>query len=329
MSQADPTEARVREEASAWFARLNRQQVSLTELEAFRAWRDDPSNRAAYEAVDRTWRRAGSLKGEPGMDQALSDALARGATRRRRRERQGSWIAGAGVASLICLTVAGGAWIYLQGHPSYATRVGEQRLVRLADGSAVRLDTDTRIDVAFSRGERDIRLERGQAFFDVAHDRTRPFLVTAGDTTVRAVGTRFDVRKDGVQATVTLVEGVVEVRRAGADSRMWTLQPGQQVAASAAASPRAINVEAATSWTAGRVVFEGVPLWAAVEEINRYSAHKIVLQAPAVASTPVTGSFETGDSDAFVSAVSDLHGLRATREPDGAIVLDAPAPARD
>jgi transmembrane sensor len=220
------------------------------------------------------------------------------------------------------VAVVAGTWLYLQARPSYSTKTGEQRLVRLADGSSVRLDTDSRIDVAFSPGARNVTLEHGQAFFDVAHDMTRPFLVAAGPVTVRAVGTRFDVRAYQAQATVTLIEGVVEVRRDGATPQIWTLRPGQQVATSTAAAPRAVNVEAATSWTSGRVVFQGIPLGAAVEEINRYSIHKIVLRAPAAAATPVTGSFETGDTDAFVSAVSDLNGLRASREADGEIVLD-------
>src|SRR5580658_591471 len=253
MSQADPAEGRARDEASAWFARLNRRQVSLTEIEAFRAWRADPHNRAAYEVVDRTWRRAASLKGEASIERALNDAVARGAARRRWREQLGAWVAGAGAASLVCLAVAGGGWIYLQAHPSYATKISEQRLVRLPDGSSVRLDTDSRIDVAFAAGSRAVRLEHGQAFFDVAHDAARPFLVEAGPVTVRAVGTRFDVRTDDNQATVTLVEGVVEVRRHGAAPQMWTLRPGQQVATNAAAAPRAVNLETATSWTSGRV----------------------------------------------------------------------------
>lgn len=322
MSQAAPAEGRAREEASVWFARLNRQQVSLAELEAFRTWREDASNRAAYEDVDRTWRRAGALKNETNIDRALNEALARGAAHRGRRERRGAWLAGAGIASVVCLAVVAGTSLYLQARPSYSTKIGEQRLVRLADGSSVRLDTDSRIDVAFSPRARNVTLERGQAFFDVAHDAARPFLVAAGPVTVRAVGTRFDVRAYEAQATVTLVEGVVEVRRQGAAPQMWTLRPGQQVTTSVAA-PRAVNVEAATSWTSGRVVFQGIPLGAAVEEINRYSVHKIVLRAPGAAATPVTGSFETGDTDAFVSAVSDLNGLSATHQPDGEIVLDA------
>ncbi len=331
MSQADPAEGRARAEASAWFARLKRQQISLAELEAFRTWRGVPANRAAYEDVDRTWRRAGALKDDSAINRALNEALQRGAARRGRHERRGAWLAGAGAASVMCIAVVGSAWIYLQAHPSYSTKVGEQRLIRLADGSSVRLDTDSRIEVAFASDARNVKLERGQAFFEVAHDAARPFLVTAGRVSVRAVGTRFDVRAlGGGQASVTLVEGIVEVRRQGAAPQTWTLRPGQQLATTAAAAavaaPRTVNLEAATSWTSGRVVFQGVPLAAAVEEVNRYAAHRIVLRAPGAAATPVTGSFETGDTDAFVSAVSDLDGLRADRQPDGEIVLDAAAP---
>lgn len=325
MSQADPDEARAREEASAWLAKLNRRQVSLSELETFRAWRAYPANRRAYETVERLWRGADALKGEAGIERALGEALARGEARKRRGERRGAWIAGAVVASIAGLLVAGAAWLYEEGHPSFTTRIGEQRLLRLADGSAVRLDTDSRIEVAYSGQARRIRLERGQAFFEVAHDPGRPFVVRAGAVSVRAIGTKFDVKADHGAPTVTLVEGVVEVRRAGAAPQVWMLRAGEQVATGPAATPRAVNLETATSWTVGRVVFQGAPLVEAVAEINRYCAHKIILNAPGIADTPVTGSFETGDAEAFASAVSDLHGLQIDRRPDGEILLDAPA----
>jgi transmembrane sensor len=329
MSQANPARGRADAEASAWFARLKRPQVSLTDLEAFRSWRADPDNRAAYERIDETWREAGTLGGDAASRQAVNDALRRGAARRSRREQRRAWLAGASAAMAIVLVAAGGAALYITRHPSYATNVGEQRLVRLADGSTVRLDTDTRIDVALSASARQIRLERGQAFFDVAHDPARPFVVTTGPVTVRAVGTKFDVRADGAEPEVTLVEGVVEVSRQGAQPQTWTLRSGEQLVTRAAASPTRVDLAAATSWTSGRVVFENVPLSAAVDEINRYCTHKIILRAPAVAQTPVSGSFETGDAAAFVAAESDLHGLRATRLPDGSIALDAPRSTTD
>jgi transmembrane sensor len=328
MSQADPARGRADAEASAWFARLKRRQVPLSAIEAFRSWREDPDNRAAYQRIDKTWRDAGTLGDHPASRQAVSEALRRGATRRSRREQRRAWAAGASVTAAVFLVSAGGAWIYVSARPSYATRVGEQRLVRLADGSTVRLDTATRIEVAFSGASRKIRLAHGQAFFDVAHDGARPFLVTAGPLTVRAVGTRFDVRA-GAEPSVTLVEGVVEVRRQGPQPQSWTLRAGQQLIAAAVAAPRPVDAVAATSWTLGRVVFENVPLSAAVAEINRYCAHKIILRAPAVAQTPVSGSFDTGDTAAFVAAESDLHDLRADKLPDGDIALEPASATSD
>jgi len=325
MSQADPARRQAAQEASTWFARLKRRQVSLTDLEAFRSWRADPDNRDAYEHVDSTWREAGTLAGDAASRHAVSDALQRGAARRSRRERRGAWITGASVAATVLVLCAGGAALYQVAHPTYSTAVGEQRLVRLTDGSTVRLDTDTKIAVAFSSPTRSIRLEHGQAFFDVAHDPGRPFLVQAGPVTVRAVGTQFDVRADGASPSVTLVQGVIEIRRRDGSTQTWTLHPGQQLIVAPLSAPKPVDVGSATSWTSGRVVFQGAPLSEAIAEINRYCAHKIVLRAPGLAATPVSGSFETGDAGAFVAAESDLHGLRATTLPDGTIALDAAA----
>lgn len=322
MSQADPADSRAQAEASAWFARLKRRQVSLADLESFRSWRQRPDNRAAYDRVDAAWREAGALGGDAATRQAVEDALRRGSARRSRRDRRGAWVAGASVTATVLLVVAFAGGLYMQAHPSFATNVGEQRLVRLADGSRVRLDTDTRIDVDYSRGVRRVTLDHGQAFFDVAHDSSRPFLVAAGPVTVRAVGTQFDVRADSAEPEVTLVEGVVEVRRRGARPQTWTLHPGQELIAAPAAAPARVDVAVVTSWTVGRIVFDDVPLSAAVAEINRYALHKIMLRAPAVAQSPVSGSFETGDTAAFVAAVSDLHGLRATPLPGGGVALD-------
>src|SRR5580658_10396570 len=193
MSDADPRRGRPQTEASAWFARLKRRQVSLTDLDAFRTWRGEPANRAAYEMVDDVWRSAGTLGGQAATREAVGEALRRGARRRARRERLAAWVSGAAVAGFVFAGVAGATWLYLQARPTFATGVGEQRLVRLADGSTVRLDTDTRIDVAMTGGARRVTLDRGQAFFDVMHDPARPFLVAAGPMTVRAVGTRFNV----------------------------------------------------------------------------------------------------------------------------------------
>jgi transmembrane sensor len=316
------------QEAAAWFARLNQREVALAALEEFRLWRQSPGNRSAYDAVDAQWRAMAALRGQPEVDLAVAGALARGGAARSGRGRLTSlWLGGAAAAGLIA--VAFGGYVFLS-RGALSTGVGEQRIVQLADGSTVRLDTDSRIVLRFAAGERHVDLDRGQAFFEVRHDPSRPFIVQAGDTTVRAVGTRFDVRRDGDRVRAVLVEGVIQVR-AGSAAKVWTLQAGQQITSGAGApQARDADVQAATGWTSGHIVFEAVPLAAAVAEVNRYSRRKVVLDDPSFAAVPVTGVFDSGDVDAFVSAVCLLHPLKA--EPDGEsrvrLIPGGPSPPR-
>lgn len=333
MSLSSPLADRAKEEAAAWFARLNTRSISAAALEEFRIWRQTPGNREAYAAIEAIWRKGGALRGDHDIDEAVSVAFAR--TRKSSPWRRvlaaltSRPLTSFGVATVAAVAVLAGAQ-FVEARSTYSTGVGEQRLVRLEDGSRIRLDTQTRLKVRFSGSVRRIELDRGQAFFEVAHDAARPFIVDAGQTDVRAIGTRFDVRRDDGRVRVTLVEGVVEVRAAepsrdAAQDRRWTLKPGEQLTTGHAPTvQRVVDVAAATSWTTGRITFHAVPLTAAIAEINRYSAQKIELDAADVGAIPVTGVFDSGDTDAFVAAVSDLHGLLATRQADGAIHLIAP-----
>ncbi|MET3528175.1 FecR family protein [Phenylobacterium koreense] len=211
--------------------------------------------------------------------------------------------------------------------PAYSTDVGAQQVVRLEDGSVVRLNTDSKVRVRYGQHVRRLVLERGQAYFEVAHDGGRPFVVEAGDAQVRALGTKFDVQRTEGKTRVTLVEGRVEVARAGTPSA-WTLKPNEQITlGEAAPRPGPADVPQATSWTIGRLRFLDTPLVKAVDEVNRYSRTKIVLDAGDVAQVRINGAFETGDTAAFVSAVTELFGLTAARTDDR-IVLRADAAAR-
>jgi transmembrane sensor len=299
-------------EASASFARLNTRSVSADTLEGFRLWRQGSGHREAYAEVERAWRRSGALAGDGTAQAAVADALAR-AQSRRGGATVPAWRQVALLSVTLILVGALALGIAVQAGlfgQTYATAVGEQRLVQLADGSQIRLDTDTRLFVTLSGARRQVRLERGQALFDVAHDPARPFIVDAGAAKVRALGTRFDVRRDTVHVQVTLVQGRVEVRP-GRDGHAVVLRPGEQVMANGAlGAPAPADVSAATSWTDGRVLFHAIPLRQAIAEMNRYSRRRIVLAAPGLADEAVTGAFDTGNVDGFVSAVSGLHGLR-------------------
>lgn len=306
-------------EAAQWFARLNTRTISLTDIESFKTWRADPDCRKAYEAVEAVWRKSERLAQDPD----ILAALARTPDRRRTTRR---WLspAGAAVAAAVaCSVVAFGGYVLTRGS-TYETGIGESRTVRLADGSRVQLDTDSRVDVRLSGSRRDLVLKRGQAMFDVAHDAARPFVVDAGTTQVTALGTRFDVRRLSEGARVTLLQGRVEVVANAAANRSWRMDAGQQIQISArapTAKPQVVDVAAATSWTSGRLLFQETPLVDAVAEVNRYADHPIVLAAPSVATKPLSGAFDTGDPLAFAEAVSEIYGLTKSVRADGATVL--------
>jgi transmembrane sensor len=210
--------------------------------------------------------------------------------------------------------------------PTYSTRVGEQRLVVLRDGSRVRLNTDSKLQVRFGLQERRVILAKGEAFFEAAHDPTKPFIVEADGARVRAIGTKFDVRRQAGGVQVTLVEGRVQVGRSKTPNEA-TLLPNQQLTVTpqrvTAATP--IDGLQAASWTTGRLVFRDVPLSAAIEEVNRYTNRKIVLEAPAeMAGRPISGSFDPGDSKAFVLAATTFFDLKADWSDDQVRLLSRP-----
>jgi len=150
-------------------------------------------------------------------------------------------------------------------------------------------------------------------------------VVTAGDTVVTALGTRFDVRRleDG-HARVILVEGRVQVSDARSQGPDVVLAPGQELLTTPALpAVRTVDAARATSWTTGRLVFEGMPVRSAVAEVNRYSTRKIELDAPQIAAIPVSGAFDAGDVDGFVAALVDLYGVTSDTRRDGTIVLTA------
>lgn len=314
---------RALEEAAGWFMQLSQSKVTEKAIDEFFDWRAKPGNGAAYAEVERRMRQTDQLRNDPELVQMTEALLRRPDRQAQRRTALRRWAAPIGLvglataAALLMLNPALRA-------PTYATEVGAQQVVRLEDGSVVRLNTDSKVQVRYSQRARRLVLERGQAYFEVAHDETRPFVVEAGDARVSALGTKFDVRREVGQTQVTLVEGRVEVGRAGQQDT-WALRPREQITLDGGdPSPHPANVAQATSWTTGRLSFLDTPLASAVEEVNRYSRTKIVLEAGDIGHVRVNGAFETGDTAAFVSAVTELFDLTAVKSR-GAIMLRAGA----
>ena len=323
---SDPQDAKsvADREAAEWHVRLGERPVAAATLAAFRDWRATSANADAYQRFEILWRTSASLSTDADIQALTRDTLQR---TRRPHARPSRTVMAASAALLTAVALAAFMSLWLPARTVYATDVGVQRLVRLEDGTQIRLDTATRLKVRFTEGERRVQLDAGQALFMVAHDAARPFRVDAGQTEVTALGTTFDVRRDPQGARVTLVSGSVAVRdERSRTPREWRLEPGQQLrTAGVNANPRAVDAALETSWSQGRLIFRNTPLRDAVAEVNRYLPDKIVLAAGASERVAVNGVFTAGDRDAFVAAASDLLGLTAHPQGDGSVRLTAPS----
>jgi transmembrane sensor len=287
----------------------------------------DPALAQAYRRVQESWDAVGRFAPSPELmalrEQAISRARRFSARRWSlpgRGSRYGYGWAGAVGALLI------GAAIWQASpfgyHPGvYWTALGEQRALELPDHSHLVLDARTRLRVRFSADARTVELLEGQAQFSVAKDPTRPFKVEAGAKTIVAVGTVFDVAYIDREIQVAMVEGRVVVlpngrndaaSTAGADAgggrapSTLELSAGESLQVSPDGRSAVLHdadLEAATAWRRGKVVFRNETLAGAVRRLNRYSRQQVVIDDPALASMRVNGVFDSGDAQGFADAM--------------------------
>jgi transmembrane sensor len=215
---------------------------------------------------------------------------------------------------------------------AYATGKGERSAIRLADGSKVELNSGTNLTVKLSRDARTVVLAQGQAVFDVAHDPSRPFLIQAGDRTVRVVGTQFDVRRRDGRLAVTVARGLVEVRpAAGAGGRAYRLHPGQRLEhreGVAVASVAAVEPNEVLGWRSGRLVYRGQPLSDVVADLNQQFDTPIRIEDPALAVEPISGVLVLDDQDAVLRRLALLVPMSAIRSAPGVVLRREAAAGR-
>lgn len=322
----------VRREASDWVALIHDADAAVDRA-AFERWRaSDPRHAAAYARAERAWDTAALLA-------HTSFGRARSLPERRRffdrpQMRYAFAVAAVLVVAILGLSV-GGVGLF-RPHPTpqatqLASRVGQIQQVALADGSTITLDTDSVLRVAFTGTERRLYLSRGRARFVVAHDAARPFVVMAGNGSVTARGTIFDVAVADNHVKVVLLRGVVEVRdgRASTDTAqpaIARLNPGQQISFGTA-EPLVTPQPAAmidTQWTAGMLSFDRIRLADAIVQANRYSTTKISLADPALGDLRITGAFHAGDAAGLAESIAESLSLRAAKTPQGDVVISAP-----
>ena len=332
-----PTLSDVEEEAAAWVWRLDSETLTEADRQAFDAWvRRDPRNRRAFKEFGGVWRQLDDLAEAKRPEKIATFTDPPTATPSRR-----PLIWAAGLAASVMVAVR--SFLLLPNGPSsetLATAVGQQRTITLPDQSVVTLNTNTIIETHFVPSVRDVFLRKGEAHFTVAHDRARPFLVHAGDSVVRAVGTEFDVRvRDANQIEVIVNEGQVEVQaveppptagRAGPRPRSprppQVLEAGERLRTGADdVVVQAVSVKDLSktmAWRQGAVVFEGEPLSEAIAELGRYTDTRFVVTDPQITTLPVGGRFRTDDVDGFLSALEKAFPVFVRRAPDGVVHIE-------
>ena len=319
----------IEREAAEWLARLDSQPESAALRAQFESWRSaDTRHAAAYLRLSIAWARMDRLRAlSAGQSPVDSDALLAGSERYRDATSQQSrdvpgfkWRRAAIAAGFVLLTLGGLVLVNNSfSGETLTTQVGGFARARLTDGSTVELNTGTRLKVHMDDESRRVELVAGEATFSVAHDPARPFIVNAGEATVRAVGTRFNVRRRAESVDVLVTEGKVRVARArhvaGPEAANSALVSAGESALIAATHIERVPVapalaDRALAWHHGSLEFESNTLAEIVAEFNRYNERRIVIDDPDLARMQIGGRFSATNPDGFVHGLTDF-GIRA------------------
>ena len=322
-----------REQAALWCVRLADDDLTLAEQAQLQAWFEaDEAHRGLLDDAVVAWRAVEEQASRPGMIALRGEAL-----EDLRRAQRGRWarpdrrpaLWTALAASLVVAVAAGVAW--KASLPDvYRTTEGERRIVELADGSRVSLDSATVLKVKYESGRRRLWLDSGRAKFSVAKDPLRPFSVAAGDKLVVATGTVFSVERLTGQMRVVLYEGHVAVlddKTGRADTAVPVkiggapadrlLTPDHELVTSTKTDATVVSQldpVRARAWENGQLVFQDEPMDLAVERVNRYARDKLRIGDPGVGRLRISGVFTSGDTGAFVdgvTAVLPVHAVAA------------------
>lgn len=296
------------DEALHWLAVLQDDAASADERRAFEAWlAANPAHREAWQRARHVWARLEILA--PALRDHVNVVPLKAP---RALPSRRSWLRMAAAASVA--VVAGG---YVLADPAlfadYATGVRQRRSLLLADGSKIELGGDTAISVALRRSERIVTLHGGEAFFTVAADAGRPFIVKTAGGSTRALGTAFNIKTLGDAATVTVTEHAVLV--AAPSGEQVAVTEGRQVRYDTGGLGAATPADLADvlGWQRNRLIFQGAPLGDVVADLQRYSRGRVIITDAALRNLPVTAVFDADQADAAIDTIARALPVRLRR----------------
>lgn len=314
------------EEAADWLLRLGENASDPVLFAAFEEWHAcSAENQAAWDRTQKAWSLLGHVP--PGFRHVWDDSMAPPATGEVRSYASRSWgrigLLAAVATLTICLMLIFAPAVLIHTTADYVTAAGESRTVILTDGSTVQLGGESAIRLGFSGDRRQVTVLAGEAFFDVAHDDKKPFIVDAGGAKVEVLGTAFDVRLTAETTDIALARGSVRASYdAGNNPVEETLSPGQMLVINrdtGAMTVSAIAIQDIGAWRDGRLYVVDATIGSVVEQLRRYHSAWIAIPDATLARKRVTGVYDLRDPD---------RALRALIAPYGGVMREATPLAR-
>jgi transmembrane sensor len=321
--------------AADWWVRLRAPDATDDTIDQWLAWtQEDVRHLETFERVNALASQLGSL--DSVSRQSLINAFARPAAPKR------NWMPLAAAASFAAVLLSGAvyfAWMRFDAGDNtqvYNSAIARNRDITLPDGTQVALGAASTMTTRFSEGRRSIELKNGEAFFQVVHDHSRPFVVAAGDISVRDIGTAFDVRRTGQRVTIAVTQGRVEIsdtNQKPGETQRGTLEvtAGQLVSYDPATSSMTVGSiapEQATAWRNDRLEFIDEPLGVVIANLNRYSSQPLHIADADLSKLSYTGSIRTDAIDSWLGALPQVFPLRVSKQADQVILSDAEHPSR-
>jgi transmembrane sensor len=329
------------EEAMDWLMRLNEHEPGIQE--PFYAWlRRSPRHVQAFLAVAETYSKLDALDRKHHIDveeliaASQSPVVQLHQWQEKRAERDAtppSWTATWRLVAAVAVLAVAGLLTYpiardAAGDSGYRTTIGEQREIKLDDGSLVRMNTNSKLSVAYTSEKREVRLLDGEALFVVARDAQRPFVVVADKTRIRALGTQFNVYRRGDATMVSVLEGAVQIASGRAESApaIPSMTAGEQAIArrdrvSRVAMP---DVQRSVAWQRRELVFQQTPLAEVAAEFNRYNRQQLRVTGVGLERKQISGIFSADYPQSLILFLRKDPALEVREMEDSWIVAERP-----
>jgi transmembrane sensor len=344
MSNRAQTFSRIEIEASEWLVAMSDKTVSLDERSRFEAWLSaDPEHERIYQVQKKAWSAVAHmphlLERTSAMFSDAEKSAASASDLPLEPSRRGPPALSFALAAALALVAIGlfvikNPFALFKASSAIETGAAQVKDFKLNDGTRVTLGASSHIDVDLGMSERRIALTRGEAFFEVSRDASRPFFVTAGGTVVRVVGTKFDVNYGTETVRVSVLEGRVELLKASGDHAQATTVRQVLTSGTAAVTDRAgeivttrsVNLGDLGVWRQSHLVYVDTRLRDVVADINRYYKGKIELADESTGDLQLTTAFRVDQIDRMIDVLESALPIETTRTADGRIILSQRLP---